>query len=84
MEILSRIWLPLILLPILLRLMLRPIGWAWKALLHACCGFLGLWLVNLAFPVTGVLVPINPVTVGVAGVLGIPGIAVLGLIERFA
>lgn len=73
---------PLLLLPVLLKLMLAPIKWFWKLFLNTLCGFLCLWLVNTAAPVTGLVIPINLVTVTVTGVLGLPGICVLALAQR--
>lgn len=83
MEIVVKTLIPLLLLPVLLRLMLAPIKWFWKLFLNTLCGFLCLWLVNTAAPVTGLVIPINLVTVTVTGVLGLPGICVLALAQWF-
>lgn len=81
METVVKTLIPLLLLPVLLKLMLAPIKWFWKLLLNTLCGFLCLWLVNTAAPVTGLVIPINLVTVTVTGVLGLPGICVLALAQ---
>lgn len=83
MEIVLKIILPLVLLPVLLRLMLLPLKWAWKLFLNTLCGFLCLWLVNTLSPITGLTLPINLVTVTVTGVLGLPGMIVLALVQLF-
>ena len=62
---------------LLLRLMLLPIRLGFRLMLHAGAGFLCLWLLNSASALTGVVIPINAVTVLSAGILGCPGIAVL-------
>lgn len=83
MEMLLQILIPLLALPLLLRLMLAPIKWVWKIFLNTLCGFLCLWLVNGMAPITGLTIPINLVTVTVTGVLGLPGLCVLALVQLF-
>lgn len=68
---------------IVIRILASPIRLVWKILLNAACGFVCLWLLNWVSGFTGILFPLNPVTVIVAGLLGIPGIALLSLIEVF-
>lgn len=63
------------------RLLLLPLQLGWKAAVHSGCGFLCLWLLNLSSGVTGIVLPINAVTVLTAGTLGLPGI---GLITALA
>ena len=48
--------------------------------IHAFFGFVCLWLLNAIAGFTGVLFPINLITVLVAGTLGAPGIGVLALL----
>lgn len=81
MEILGNVVLPLILLVLLVRLMLSSIKWIWKIGINSLCGLLCLWLVNGMAPVTGLVIPVNPVTVTVTGILGLPGIVVLALVQ---
>lgn len=64
----------------LLRLLAAPIRAGWKLLLHGGCGFLCLWLINTTQSFTGIAIPINAVTVLVAGVLGLPGMALLAVV----
>lgn len=66
----------------LLRGLFQPLVWAVKTLLRGGCGFLCLWIVNTVSGVTGLHIPINPVTSLTAGVLGLPGIGILALLEK--
>ena len=81
MEIFVSILIPLLLVCILLRLMLAPLHWMWKIFLNSCCGFLCLWLLNTISGFTGLHFPINIVTAAVAGFLGLPGIAILAILQ---
>ena len=72
---------PALMALILIRLLLLPVRWILKLGIHSGCGFLCLWLLNLSSGVTGIVLPINAVTVLTAGTLGLPGI---GLITALA
>lgn len=50
-------------------------------LLSAALGFVALALVNLCGAYTGVILPINRLTLGAAGCLGIPGVTLLILLN---
>ena len=50
-------------------------------LLSAALGMLALALVNLCGEYTGVLLPINRLSLGAAGLLGIPGVTLLILLD---
>lgn len=63
------------------RVLLMPIRLAWKTALYAGSGFLCLWLLNMTSGITGLLLPVNAVTVLLAGVLGVPGIGLIALLE---
>ena len=65
----------------LIRLMLLPMRLAWKLLLNGICGVLSLWLVNLTGGLTGLYLPVNPVTAVIAGTLGVPGLILLGIFQ---
>lgn len=80
LEILAKL-LPFALLGVVIRVMMTPIRWGWKLLIHGLCGFACLWLLNIISPYTGLVFPINLVTVLTAGILGIPGIGVLALLQ---
>lgn len=64
-----------------IRLCMAPIGLIWKVGVNALAGFLSLWLLNLISGFTGILFPINAVTSIIAGFLGLPGIAVLAVLQ---
>lgn len=83
MEKILSLILPLILLPIFLRLIATPMRWFWKLLVNGFCGLICLLLVNSISGITGLLLPVNPVTVIVTGFLGLPGIVVLILVQLF-
>lgn len=65
----------------LLRTLLLPMKLAAKLALHALCGLVCLWILNAAADITGIFFPLNWVTVLTAGVLGIPGICLMALLE---
>ena len=75
--------IPILLGVLLLKLLLKPMKWALKLALHAAGGFICLWLLNSAAGFTGLMLPINAVTVLVSGTFGIPGIALIALLELF-
>ena len=72
--------IPILLGILLLKLLMKPIKWTLKLALHALGGFLCLWLINSVAGFTGLLLPINAVTVLISGVFGIPGIALIALL----
>lgn len=81
MESLVALLIPAILALVLMRLLLLPMRLAFKFLLHAAGGFVCLWLVNCVSGFTGVYLPVNAVTVLVAGFLGLPGIGLLAVLS---
>ena len=81
METMVTLLIPAFLGIIVLRLMVMPIQWFLKVALHALSGFLCLWLLNTVSGFTGILFPVNAVTISIAGFLGIPGIGLLALLE---
>lgn len=64
-----------------LRLLLIPMGLLWKLLLHSVSGLLCLWILNSVSDFTGIFLPLNAVTVLTAGLLGVPGLGLLALLE---
>jgi len=64
-----------------IKLLLTPIRLAAKLLIHGVMGFLLLWLINTFGGPLGFFLPINIVTIIVAGFLGIPGIILLAFIK---
>lgn len=77
MEKLICLVLPLLMATVLIRLLLMPLGLVCKLCLHSACGFLCLWLLNAIAPFTGILLPVNLVTVLTAAFLGLPGIGIV-------
>lgn len=65
----------------LVRLIAAPIRLAWKLAANGLVGLVSLWLVNLAAGITGLFIPINAVTALTAGLLGLPGICLLAVVE---
>ena len=78
MENFVTLLIPGLLAILLLRVMMMPVALAVKLAVHSSCGFLCLWILN-AF--TGIGLPVNAVTVLTAGFLGLPGIALITLLE---
>ena len=81
MENFVSILVPLLLLTLLLKVLVLPIRWFWKVFVNSICGFLCLWLLNSVSGFTGMLFPVNSVTVLIAGFLGLPGIALLAILQ---
>ena len=80
MEEITILLIPALLAVSLLRLLLIPMKLALKLLIHSGCGFVCLWLLNLVAPFTGIVFPINAVTVLTAGIFGLPGIGILAIL----
>ena len=81
MENFVTLLIPALMAVFLLRILLMPIRMVFKLLLHSGCGFLCLWLLNTVSGFTGVYLPVNAITVLIAGFLGIPGIGLLAMLE---
>ncbi len=80
MEKIVILLIPAIFAVLFLRLLAVPMRFLFRLGIHAVLGFLCLWLLNAIAIFTGVLFPINLITVLVAGTLGAPGIGVLALL----
>ena len=81
MENFVTLLIPVLLGIVLIRALLLPMKLIVKLALHSGCGFLCLWLLNTVSGFTGVYLPVNAVTVLIAGFLGIPGIGLIALLE---
>lgn len=81
MEKIAVFLIPLLLGVILFRALIAPIRLIVKLALHAAAGLLSLILLNFLAPFSGVLIPVNAVTVLVSGIFGLPGTALLILLE---
>ena len=66
---------------LVLRLLWTPLRFGLKVLLHSAGGFLSLTLVDAFAAVSGIMIPINAVSVLTAGFFGVPGILLLALLE---
>lgn len=80
MEEFGALLIPALLAVVALRLMVLPIRWFFKLAIHAAGGFLCLWLLNSTAVFTGVVIPINLVTVLAAGFGGIPAMALMAVL----
>lgn len=81
MENIVSIVVPVLLLLVLIRIIAMPIRLLFKIGINSLCGLLCLWLLNWIAGFTGIWFPINLITVAVAGFLGLPGIALLALVQ---
>ena len=81
MENLASLILPALLCLITFRLLYTPAKWLLRLCVQALCGLACLWLLNTASGFTGLILPINAVTVLLSGTLGIPGTALVVLLE---
>lgn len=84
MENIITLAIPVLLGVLLLKLLLKPMKWAAKLALHAVSGFVCLWLLNSVSGFTGLALPINAVTVLISGTMGVPGMALIALLEMIA
>lgn len=76
--------IPALLGLLLIRLLATPVKWVVKLIMNGACGFLCLWLLNTVSGFTGIQLPINAVTVVIAGSLGLPGIGLLAVLAVLA
>jgi inhibitor of the pro-sigma K processing machinery len=81
MENLIPLLLPALVALIVVKLLLKPMKWTLRAVIHGLGGFACLWLVNTTAVFTGLTLPVNAVTVLLTGTLGIPGLALVTLLE---
>ena len=81
MENFVTLLIPVLLAVFLVRMLLLPMKLAFKLVIHSGCGFLCLWLLNSISGFTGIYLPVNAITVAIAGFLGLPGIGIVALLE---
>ena len=72
-----------LLLWLIIKLFSTPIKWALKLLLNALLGFVMLFVFNFLGGFIGLELTVGWLSAIVAGILGIPGIILLLLIENF-
>ena len=73
--------IPALLAIMLVRMLFLPMKLTLKLLLHSAAGLLCLGLLNSVSGFTGFSFPINAVTVAIAGFLGLPGMALMALVQ---
>ena len=73
--------LGLVLLFMLLKVFFTPVRHAFRRLVKCVCGGIVLFMFNLAGAIIGIQIGINAITDAVAGILGIPGIAMILLLQ---
>lgn len=71
-----------VLLWLFIKIFKKPIKWIFKLLLNALVGFVTLFLVNFLGGFVGLHITVGWLSAIVTGVLGIPGIVLLLLIEN--
>lgn len=71
------------LLSLTFRLLRKPMGWLLKLSLHACLGYVFLFIFNFIGAWADLHLALNWVNAAVIGVLGIPGVVLLLLIQYF-
>lgn len=84
MENLLSLLVPALMAVILVKLLALPLKFTCKAAIHGTFGFLCLWILNSVSGYTGMYIPINAVTVLVAGIFGVPGMGLLAVLQFFA
>lgn len=72
-----------LLLWLIIKIFATPIKWAFKLLINALLGFVMLFVFNYLGGFIGLSITVGWLSAIVAGVLGIPGIILLLLIENF-
>lgn len=81
METFVTLLIPALLTLLLIRLIFLPLQGLIKLGLHAGLGLLCLLLLNSVSGFTGIYLPVNGVTVLIAGFFGVPGIGIIALLE---
>ena len=81
MENLVTLAIPAVVGFLVLKTLAKPLRWAGRLALNSGAGLLCLWLVNTAAGFTGLSLPVNAVTVGLSGIFGLPGMALVALLE---
>lgn len=66
---------------LLVKLLSAPIRWIFKLLLNALLGFVVLFIINFFGGFIGLTLGINLVNALIVGILGVPGVILLVLIE---
>ena len=83
MENIIALIVPVLIAVLVFKLLFSQVKLIWKIAINSLSGFVCLWLLNSISGFTGLELPINLVTVLVSGTLGVPGIALIALLELF-
>lgn len=71
----------IVLISLMLKLLRKPIKWAFKLLLHALSGFVFLFIFNFFGGFLDLSLGLNWINAIVTGVLGVPGVVLLLLLK---
>lgn len=66
---------------LVLRILLKPIKWGIKLLIHAVSGFVLLWIINFVGGMIGLHLGVTWLSCIIAGIFGIPGVIVMFLMH---
>lgn len=80
METFVTLAIPALLAILVFKALLIPMKMIYKTTVYSTGGFLCLWLLNSVSGFTGIFLPINAVTVLIAGFGGVPGIGLIALL----
>lgn len=73
--------LGLLILFVVTRILFTPIKKVVRLIANSILGAILLWLINLLRPILGIYIGINPITALVTGLLGIPGICLILILQ---
>lgn len=66
---------------LLIKLLIKPIGWAIKLLFHALIGYAALFLLNFFGSTVGITLELNWTNALITGILGLPGVILLLILK---
>ena len=80
MENILALIIPVLIAVLVFKLLFSQVKLIWKIAVNSISGFICLWLLNLGAGITGLVIPVNGVTVALAGFFGLPGIGLVVLL----
>lgn len=83
LHIIAAVVAAILLIWLVIKVFSTPIRWAFKLLINALLGFVMLFIFNFLGSIVGLTINIGWISAIIAGVLGVPGIILLLLIENF-
>ncbi|WP_083426424.1 pro-sigmaK processing inhibitor BofA family protein [Thermoactinomyces sp. DSM 45891] len=75
--------LGVVLFMVVSRSVVKPLRWMWRGVMYSVIGGVVLLVVNWIGTFFGFAIAINPITVSITGVLGLPGLAYLIAVQFF-